>query len=67
MQFPDAGTPVAPEGKTQLVIAAALHIQPSIEVPSFVGLTLAEAQKALEGMGLVLGNVVTKQKVALPQ
>jgi hypothetical protein len=62
MQIPDAGTPVAPEGKTQLVIAAALQIQPSIEVPSFVGLTLAEAQKALEGMGLVLGNVVTKQK-----
>jgi beta-lactam-binding protein with PASTA domain len=44
------------------VIAAALQVQPTIEVPSFAGLTLNEAQKALEGIGLVMGKVVTKQK-----
>lgn len=61
-QIPDAGTPVPPEGRAQLVIAAVLQVQPTVEVPSFVGLTLNEAQKALEGLGLVLGKVVTKQK-----
>jgi hypothetical protein len=62
VQIPDAGTPVPPEGRAQLVVAAALQVQATVEVPSFVGLTLAEAQKALEGMGLVLGTVTTKQK-----
>jgi hypothetical protein len=61
-QIPEAGTPLAPEQRAQLVIAAALQVQASIEVPSFAGLTLNEAQKALEGLGLVLGKVVTKQK-----
>jgi hypothetical protein len=61
-QIPDAGTPVAPEGRAQLVIAVELQVQPTIEVPSFAGLTLNEAQKALEGIGLVMGKVVTKQK-----
>ncbi len=61
-QIPEAGTPLAPEERAQLVIAAALQVQASIEVPSFAGLTLNEAQKALEGLGLVLGKVVTKQK-----
>lgn len=59
MQFPDTGVPVAPGGSAQLVVAAALVVQPSIEIPSLVGLTLAEAQKALEGIGLVLGKVTT--------
>jgi hypothetical protein len=63
-QVPSAGEHVPPEGRAQLVIASALQLQPSIEMPSLAGLTLAEAQKALEGLGLVLGKVVTKQKGA---
>ena len=61
-QIPGAGVPVAPDGSAQLVIATSLQIQSSIEIPSLAGLTLAEAQKALEGLGLALGKVVTKQK-----
>lgn len=61
-QIPDAGTPLAPGESVQIVIAAKLQVQPSIEVPSFAGLTLNEAQKALEALGLVLGKVTTKQK-----
>ena len=62
MQFPDTGIPIAPGGSAQLVVAAALVVQPSIEIPSLAGLTLAEAQKALEGIGLVLGKVTTTQR-----
>lgn len=61
LQLPAPGEPVAPEGRSHLVISAALEVQPSIEVPSLAGLTLAEAQKALEGAGLVLGKVTTRQ------
>ena len=61
-QVPSAGEPVPPEGSAQLVVAGALQTQPSIEMPSLAGLTLAEAQKALEGLGLVLGKVETRQK-----
>jgi len=61
-QIPGAGIPVAPDGNAQLVIATSLQVQSSVEIPSLAGLTLAEAQKALEGLGLVLGKVVTKQK-----
>ena len=61
-QIPGAGVPVPPDGNAQLVIATSLQVQSSVETPSLTGLTLAEAQKALEGIGLVLGKVVTKQK-----
>jgi beta-lactam-binding protein with PASTA domain len=61
MQFPDAGQPVPPGGSVQLVVAASLEVVPSIEIPSLSGLTLSEAQKALEGIGLVLGKVTTTQ------
>lgn len=60
MQVPSVGTAVPPEGQIQLVVSAALQVQASVEVPSLSGLTLAEAQKALEAIGLVLGKVVTK-------
>jgi len=63
-QIPAAGLPVAPDGNAQLVIATSLQVQSSVEIPSLAGLTLAEAQKALEGLGLVLGKVVTKQKAS---
>ena len=60
-QFPMQGTPVPTGQQAQLVIAAVLQAQSSVEVPSLTGLTLAEAQKALESLGLILGKVVTKQ------
>jgi len=58
--FPSAGTAVPPEGQVQLLVSTALQVQQSVEVPSLAGLTLSEAQKALEALGLVLGKVVTK-------
>jgi hypothetical protein len=60
-QVPSAGEAVPPNGQVQLVISAALQVEPAIEVPSLAGLTLPEAQKALEGIGLVLGKVTTLQ------
>ena len=60
VQIPDAGTAVPPEGSAQLAVAAAVRIQPMIQMPSLAGLTVVEAQKALNGIGLVLGKVVTK-------
>ena len=60
VQVPSVGTAVPPEGQVQLVVSASLQVQASVEVPSLAGLTLAEAQKALEAIGLVLGKVVTK-------
>jgi hypothetical protein len=66
MQFPLAGVAVPPAGRANLVVAAALDVEPAIEVPSLAGLSLSEAQKALESIGLVLGKVVTKQ-TTLPQ
>jgi len=61
-QIPPAGRPIAPGGSIQLVVAASLQVQASVEVPPLSGLTLAEAQKALEGIGLVLGTVTNKNK-----
>jgi len=61
MQLPQAGEAVPTGQSVQLVIAAVLAAQASIEIPSLTGLTLPEAQKALESLGLVLGKVVTKQ------
>jgi beta-lactam-binding protein with PASTA domain len=58
--FPPAGTAVPPEGQVSLLVSAPLQVQPSAEVPSLAGLTLSEAQKALEALGLVLGRVTTK-------
>jgi hypothetical protein len=62
MQFPDTAVAVPPEGSVQLVVAAALEAEPAIEVPSLAGLTLAEAQKALENVGLKLGKIVNTQR-----
>jgi len=58
MQLPSAGTAIAPEGRAQLVVSAALEAEQAVEVPSLAGLTLAEAQKALENVGLKLGKAV---------
>ena len=64
MQFPAAGLPVAPGESVQLVISAALTAEASIEMPSLTGLTLAEAGKALEALGLKVGKSFTKKVIA---
>ncbi|CAD5366024.1 Carboxypeptidase regulatory-like domain-containing protein [Rubrivivax sp. A210] len=66
MQLPLSGTAVPVGQQVQLVVSATIAAQATVEIPPLAGLTLAEAQKALDGMGLVLGKVVTKQtRVAL--
>jgi len=61
LQLPDAGEYVTPAITAQLVVAASLVAEAAVEMPSLVGLTQAEAQKALESIGLVLGKVIVKQ------
>jgi hypothetical protein len=61
LQLPAAGEYVEPSVTAQLVVAAPLVAEAAIEMPSLVGLTQAEAQKALENIGMVLGKVVVKQ------
>lgn len=60
VQMPPPGTPVAAETGAQLVISAALEVEAAIEMPSLAGLTLAEARRVLDQMGLVLGRVQTR-------
>lgn len=57
MQFPPRGEPVPVGGTAQLVVAAALELQASIEMPSLAGLSLPEARRVLDELGLVLGRV----------
>jgi beta-lactam-binding protein with PASTA domain len=45
----------------QLVVAASLRIEPSVEMPSLTGLTLDEVRTVLEDLGLVLGDVSTRR------
>jgi PASTA domain len=62
IQLPSSGASVTPGETVQLVISASLKVDSAVELPPLTGLTLSEAQKALESLGLVLGKVVTKQK-----
>jgi hypothetical protein len=64
VQQPPAGTAVPPGQSAQLVIAVPPRIESAIEVPSLAGMTLVEAQKALEALGLSLGKVRTLRKGA---
>lgn len=61
VQLPAEGEYVQPSMTAQLVVAAPLVAEAAVEMPSLVGLTQTEAQKALENIGLVLGKVVVKQ------
>lgn len=61
VQVPAAGTAVPKAAGISLAIAASLKLEPSVEVPPLKGLSLSEARQALESVGLVLGNVVTKK------
>jgi hypothetical protein len=60
VHLPRAGEPAPASSGAQLVIAAALEVQPTIVMPSLAGLTLSETRKVLEDLGLVLGNVSTR-------
>jgi hypothetical protein len=62
VQWPAAGLPVPAGTGASLVIAVPIQVEAAVEVPSLAGLTQQEAQKALEGIGLVLGKVSTLQK-----
>jgi len=60
VQVPAPGEPVASNAGAQLVISAALEVEATIEMPSLAGLTLVEARRVLDQLGLVLGNVQTR-------
>jgi len=61
VQLPPPGYPVAADsGGAQLVVSAALEVEATIEMPSLAGLTLVEARRVLDELGLVLGNVQTR-------
>lgn len=63
VQTPPPGTLVPVGGSTAaLAVAVAPKVETTVEVPSLAGLTLVEAKKALEGLGLVLGKVQNLQR-----
>jgi len=64
MQFPPVGVPVGPGEFAQLVISAELSVEASVEMPSLLGLTMAEATKALQAVGLKAGKSTTKKSSA---
>lgn len=59
-QLPDAGQPVPTGTTAQLVVSASLQVEATVEMPSLAGLTLDEARRVLEQLGLVLGRVTTR-------
>lgn len=59
-QLPGAGQPTPATTGAQLVVSAALEVEASVVMPPLAGLTLSEARKVLEDLGLVLGNVGTR-------
>lgn len=61
-QLPPVGTPMPAGTQAQLVISVSIVTQPTVEMPALTGLTLAEAQKALEKLGLVLGKTETRRR-----
>jgi len=60
VQLPDPGEPVSASTGAQLVISAALEVEATVEMPSLAGLTLNEARRVLDELGLVLGRVTTR-------
>jgi hypothetical protein len=61
LQRPAVGQPVPAGIGAQLVVAASLRVEPSVEMPSLTGLTLDEVRTVLEDLGLVLGEVSTRR------
>jgi len=65
-QMPQPGDVVLSAGGTaQLVVAASLKVEATVEVPSLIGLTEAEARKALEALGLRLGKVEQRMRTII--
>jgi hypothetical protein len=61
LHFPAAGDVVDPATtRLQIVVAAARREEPIVTVPSLVGLTQAEASRALERVGLRLGKITVR-------
>jgi hypothetical protein len=60
-QLPAAGTIIDPATtRLRLVVAAAVRDDPIVTVPSLIGLTQAEAARALEKIGLRVGKVTVR-------
>ena len=60
-QLPAAGTVIDPATtRLRLVVAAAVRDEPIVTVPSLIGLTQAEAARALEKIGLRLGKITVR-------
>ena len=57
VQSPLPGTFMKAGDNAQLVVGVPQKVESGVLVPSLAGLTQTEAQKALESIGLVLGNV----------
>lgn len=64
VQWPEPGTTITSAGGARLVVAVPVEVERGVEVPSLAGLTHAEAQKALEAIGLQLGKVQVLAKGA---
>lgn len=60
MHLPEAGAPVPATSGVQLVVSAALEVEPTVVMPPLAGLSLAEARAVLEDLGLTLGDVRTR-------
>lgn len=60
VHLPAAGEPAPAATGAQLVVSAALEVEPTVVMPPLAGLTLAEARRVLEDLGLVLGDVRTR-------
>jgi hypothetical protein len=61
VQYPPPGAVIDPATiRMRLVVAAALHEEPIVTVPSLVGLTQAEAATALQKIGLQLGKITVR-------
>jgi hypothetical protein len=61
VQLPAPGTVIDPATtRLRLVVAAALREEPIVTLPSLIGLTQAEAARALEAVGLKLGKVTVR-------
>ena len=60
-QLPTAGTTIDPATtRLRLVVAAAIREEPIVTMPSLIGLTQAEAAKALEKLGLKVGKITIR-------
>lgn len=60
VHLPRAGAPAPSGAGAQLVVSAALEVEPTVVMPSLAGLTLTESRRVLEELGLTLGQVRTR-------